>query len=305
LLQSGEIDAVYIAVPNSLHHEFALLAASHKVHVLCEKPLAANPAEAKQMIQACKRAKVKLMTAYRLHFEAGNLAAIDQVRTGRIGEPRLFSSVFTQQVAEGNTRLEADLAGSPLMDIGIYCINAARYLFRDDPIEVSGFAASNDETRFSEVPEMISAVLRFSKERIASFTVGFGEASVSEYRIVGTTGDLRLEPAYGFTTETRMHLTVGDNTEETKFARRDQVGAEILYFSECILKNRKIEPDGMEGLADLAVIDALERSIKTNRPAKLRKFRPRVRPSRRKEIKLPPVKEPELINAAPPSGNEE
>jgi glucose-fructose oxidoreductase len=300
LLASGKIDAVYVVLPNSMHAEYAVTAAKHKVHVLCEKPMAANPTECRDMIAACDQAGVKLMVAYRLHFEEANLAAVEQVRTGAIGEPRLFSSVFTQQVREGNTRLSGELAGGPVMDVGIYCINAARYLFQDDPVEVLAVDVSNGETRFSEVPEMVSVVLRFPKARIAQFTCGFGEADVSEYRVVGTTGDLRLDPAYGFDAELKTYLTVAGKTTETRHKRRDQVGAEIAYFSDCVLNNRTPEPDGYEGLADLLIIDAIERSARTGKPVPLEPFRVKPRPSGSQEIQKSKVRASELVNAAPP-----
>jgi len=193
LLASGDIDAVYIALPNSMHCEYTLKAAKAKIHVLTEKPMAATADECRRMIDFCEKNAVKLMVAYRLHFDSANLTAIEHAKSGKIGDPRAFSSLFTQQVEEGNTRLDANLAGHPLMDIGIYCINAARYLFQDDPIEVTGLAVTNNETRFREVPEMVMAVMRFPKARLATFTCGFGEGKVSEYRLVGTAGDLRVE----------------------------------------------------------------------------------------------------------------
>lgn len=303
LLESKTIDAVYIALPNSMHHEYTLRAAKERVHVLCEKPMAATAAECREMIDACEKADVKLMVAYRLHFESGNLTAIDHIKNGKIGEPRLFHSIFTQQVQEGNTRLDADLAGGPLMDIGIYCINAARYLFQDDPIEVSGFAASNRETRFREVPEMVTAVMRFPKERIATFTCGFGEARVSEYRVVGTTGDLKMEVGYTFRGDITMHLTDKDGkTKKTVFGERDQIGPEIAYFSDCVLNNRVPEPSGLEGLADLLIIEAIEKACETGRAIKLPPFEAKARPSLAQEYKMPKVSAPELVNAASPGG---
>jgi predicted dehydrogenase len=303
LLESGTIDAVYIALPNSMHKEYTLRAAKEHIHVLTEKPMAATAAECREMITACDEAGVKLMVAYRLHFESGNLTAIDHIKSGKIGDPRLFNSVFTQQVQEGNTRLDADLAGSPLMDIGIYCINAARYLFQDDPIEVSGFAASNKESRFREVPEMVSAVMRFPKARIATFTCGFGEAKVSEYRVVGTTGDLKMELAYTFRGDITLHLTDKDGkTKLTKFPERDQVGPEIAYFSDCVLHNRVPEPSGLEGLADLTIIEAIEQACETGRAVNLLPFEAKPRPSLVQEYKMPKVQAPELVNAASPGG---
>ena len=303
LLESGAVDAVYVALPNSMHKEYTLLAARHRVHVLTEKPMAADAAECREMIAACNDAGVKLMVAYRLHFESGNLTAIDLIKNGKIGEPRLFSSVFTQEVQEGNTRLDADLAGSPLMDIGIYCINAARYLFQDDPTEVNAFAASNGEAKFREVPEMVTAVLRFPKERLATFTCGFGEARVSEYRVVGTAGDLRMQTGYTFRGAMQMHLTDrGGTTKTTEFEERDQVGPEIEYFSECVLKNREPEPNGLEGLADMTIIDAINESCATGRVVRLSPFAQKPRPSLAQEYKMTKVPAPELVNATSPGG---
>jgi glucose-fructose oxidoreductase len=302
LLESGRVDAVYIVTPNTLHKEHTLAAAKHNVHVLCEKPMAATSAECREMIAACDERGLKLMVAYRLHFESANLTAIDHIKSGAIGEPRLFSSVFTQQVQEGNTRLDGDLAGGPLRDIGIYCINAARYLFQDDPVEVSAFAASAGDARFREVPEMVSATMRFPKARIAQFTCGFGEASVSEYRVVGTTGDLKMETGYTFRGDITMHLTKKGDTKQTKFRERDQVGPEIAYFSQCVLENKTPEPSGLEGLADLLIIEAIEKAYTTGGAVKLEPFAAKPRPSLAQEYKMPKVSPKGMVNAASPGG---
>ena len=303
LLESGTIDAVYIALPNSMHKEYTVRAAKEHIHVLCEKPMAATAAECRAMIDACNDAGVKLMIAYRLHFESANLLAIEHIKDGKIGEPRVFNSVFTQQVQEGNTRLDADLAGHPLMDIGIYCINAARYLFQDDPIEVTAFSASNNETRFREVPELVTAVMRFPKERLATFTCGFGESKVSEYRVVGTAGDLKMDPAYTFHGDITMRLTDKDGkTKEARFPERDQIGAEIAYFSDCVLNNREPEPNGLEGLTDLTIIEAIKESCATGRAVKLDPAPAKPRPSLKQEYKLPKLEVPELVNASSPGG---
>src|SRR6185436_3011919 len=97
LLGSGAIDAVYIAVPNDQHAQMTVIAARHGVHVICEKPMAPTEAECMQMIRACEHRRVKLMIAYRLHFECANLLAVELARGGEIGEPRMFSSVFSMQ----------------------------------------------------------------------------------------------------------------------------------------------------------------------------------------------------------------
>jgi predicted dehydrogenase len=168
-LESG-IHAVYIALPNHLHREYTERAARAGVHVLCEKPLATTEADCRAMIQAAARGGVKLMVGYRLHFEAANLTALETVKSGAIGEPRVFDSVFTMQVKAGNIRVRRETGGGTLYDIGIYCINAARYLFRAEPVEAFAYTASNGEKRFREVEEMTSAVLRFPGDRLASPT---------------------------------------------------------------------------------------------------------------------------------------
>ena len=180
-LRSGEIDAVYIALPNNLHLDYCVRAARAGIHVLCEKPLAVTEDECQQIIQACAENDVKLMTAYRLHFQRGNLEAIKIVRSGKIGEPRIFNSVFTMQVSAGNIRTKDKYAGGTLYDIGVYCINAARYIFGDEPTEGFCYSASNHDPRFRRIEEMTSAILRFPKQRLANFTTSFGASDSTRF----------------------------------------------------------------------------------------------------------------------------
>jgi glucose-fructose oxidoreductase len=208
-LASGEIDAVYIALPNNMHRAYTDGAAEAKVHVLCEKPMAMTEQECESMTDSTSRAGVKLMIAYRLHFEEGNLSAMSAVRAGKIGEPRIFRSAFCQQVEPGNSRLQRDIEGGPLYDIGVYCINAARYMFRAEPEEVFAYSASlpNDE-RFNKVPEMYAALMRFPGERLAEFTCSFGAADRSSYEVIGTKGVLKMDPAYEMVGNLKCELTV-------------------------------------------------------------------------------------------------
>jgi predicted dehydrogenase len=303
-LNSGLIDAVYIGLPNHLHREYTVRAANAKIHVLCEKPMAINEDECQQMIEACDRNQVKLMIAYRLHLEAANLEAIETIQSGQIGEPRVFNSVFTQQVEADNIRLKKEIGGGTLEDIGIYCINAVRYLFREEPIAVFATSASNDEPRFKEVAEMTSAILRFPNDRVAAFTLSFGAAKVSTYQVVGTKGDLRVSPAYAGSGEIKHYLTIDGETQERSFADRDQLAAVFIYFSECILQNKQPEPSGQEGLIDVRIIQALSESISTGRFVELSPMQRDQRPDLSQSIERPPVEqEPELIHAADLTGN--
>jgi predicted dehydrogenase len=298
MLKSGEVDAVYIALPNSLHAEYSIRAAQAGVHVLVEKPMAVTEEQCERMALAARDAGVKLMVGYRLHFERANLEAIEVARSGRIGEPRLFSSTFTMHVVPGNIRARQALGGGTLYDIGIYCINAARGLFRDEPVEVRATAAGT----IGEVEETISAVLRFPGERLAAFTCSFGAADVSEYRLVGTKGDLALEPAYEYATALQHRLTIGGERKERRFAKRDQFAPELLYFSDCVLKNHQPEPGAQEGLADIRVIRALYRSAQSGQPVQLGPYEKRERQSLEQEIRRPPIDKPRTVHTQAPSG---
>lgn len=303
LLSSGLIDAVYIALPNHLHCDYTVRAANAGVHVLCEKPMAITVEECEAMIKAAKDNQVKLMIAYRLHLEEANLQAIETVRSGQIGEPRIFNSVFAQQTVEGNIRVDKEKGGGTLDDIGIYCINAARYLFQDEPIEVFATSASKAEPRFSEVAEMTSAILRFPGDRLATFTCSFGAAKVSTYQVIGTKGDLRVDPAYPWQGEIKHYLTVEGETQEHTFEPHDQLAAELVYFSDCILQNKDPEPSGTEGLIDVRIIRALEHSIETGNFVRLDQVERNQRPSAAQTIERPPVEEKQnLIHAVEPSG---
>ena len=270
MLKSGHVDAVYIALPNSLHADYAIRAARAGIHALVEKPLAVTVAECEAMIQAAKEAAVMLMTAYRLHTEPGTLEAIVMIRRGEIGEPRLFSSVFSFPVAAGNHRLKAEHWGGPLQDIGVYCVNAMRHLLQAEPTEViAAIAARSGDARFGEVEEMVSATLRFPGERLAHFIASFGGDDIDQYRVVGTEGQIEVSSAYRFDRPITLRLSKGGKTVEKAFPQYDHFSGQAHYFSECILKGIQPEPDGGDGLADVAIMRAIEESARTGRLQKI------------------------------------
>lgn len=300
-LAGGYIDAVYIALPNHLHCDYSVRAARAGIHVLCEKPMAVTEQECEQMIEAADLHRVKLMIAYRLHFEEANMKAAYLVESGKLGEPRLFNSVFTMQVRDMDIRLQQETGGGTLYDIGIYCINAARYLFKDEPIEVSAFSVHGSDRRFKEVDEMTGATMRFPHDRLATFICSFGGADVSAYDVVGTKGHLRVDPAYEYVGELKHELTLNGSSKTRKFKRRDQFAPELLYFSDCILKGRSPEPSGKEGLIDVRIIRALYDSAESGRPVSLSVPKKARRPTLSQEIKRPPVKKPRLVHTVSPS----
>ena len=299
----AEIDAVYIALPNSMHAEYTVRAARAGVHVLCEKPMAVTIAECERMIKACRQNRVKLMIAYRLHFEALNLKAVELVRSGKIGEPKFFNSSFSLTVRDGNIRTKADLGGGTLHDIGIYCINAARYLFRAEPREVMALSVNSGGKKFTEIDESIGALLRFEGERIATFVTSFNAADVAAYRIVGTKGALRLDPAYEYAEGLAYELVADGRKTKGRIGKRDQFAPELLTFSDCILKNLEPEPSGEEGLQDVRIVQALYRSARIGRAVALPAFKETKWPAPRQRITRPGVGKPPLVKAE--SGSED
>src|SRR5437867_5382001 len=299
-LEKEKVDAVYIATPNILHREHTERAAQAGVHVLCEKPMATTQDDCEAMMRAATQNNVKLMIAYRLHFNDANLHAVRVANSGDLGELRYFGSLFGLQVKEGNIRTRKDLGGGTLFDIGVYCINAARYLFRDEPIEVVGLTANNGEKRFAEIEEMTGATLRFPRERLAIFTCSFGSTDVGHYDLVGTKGYLRLENAYEYRGELKCVTTIDGMQTEKTFKPGDQFAPELIYFSDCIINDRAPEPSGNEGLADVRVINAIYESAEIGQPVNIEQVPKRRRPNEKMKIKRSAVKEPKLVSAKSP-----
>lgn len=296
LFTSGAIDAVYIALPNTLHAAWTVRAAEAGLHVLCEKPLAANVHDCERMIEACESNGVHLMTAYRLHFDPCNLQVADLVGKKRIGEARYFDAQFSMQVKPGNIRVKRELAGGPEWDIGIYCQNAARYVFKDEPTQVWATATNSGDRRFGEVPETVHVILKFPKERIANFICSFGAADRSRYEVVGTKGSVVVDPAFEYADSLGYELTVGEKKTRKKFPKSDQFAPELVYFSKCIRANKRPEPSGLEGLIDVAIIEAIHRSIGSGGWALVEAPEKRGRPTLRQEMRKPPVpREPKLV----------
>ncbi len=301
LLASGKVDAVYIAVPNDLHAELTVMAARHGIHVMCEKPMAPTEAECMQMIRACEQRHVKLMIAYRLHFECANLVAVELARGGEIGEPRMFSSVFSMQVRGGNVRTQPRRGAGPLYDIGTYCLNAARYLFRSEPIEVFAMKLAGRDPRFAAIDEAFAVTLRFPQDRVAQFTCSFGAHDRAHYQVVGTDGFLTLENAYGYSSEMTLHVEGKHGHQTRTFTKRDQIAAEIEYFARCIREDLTPEPSGWEGIADVRILQAIQHSARFGRAVPVEPIPRPQRPDLAQEIRMPAHEVPPLVDVEQPT----
>lgn len=304
LLTSGVIDAVYLATPNWRHAEFAVPALEAGIHVLCEKPLDVSADKARAIIAAAERGGAKLMTAYRLHFEPATLDAIRRIRAGELGELIAFTACFMQMVDPANHRATNGIEAGPLFDMGAYPINAIRYLFGAEPLEVvSAIGVRHADAGFGDLDDTIAVTLRMPGDRLAQFTVGYYANSVDSFIIAGTKGSIQMNPAFGFGQGLEHHRQIGEEKTHETYKETDQFGGELRYFSDCILNDHTPEPDGEEGLADLLVIEAIAKALSSGCAVPVE---PLVRTRRiapdAQEQRLRAVSAPEPVNAASPTG---
>jgi predicted dehydrogenase len=301
LAATGDIDALYLALPNHLHREWTERAAALGLHVLCEKPMALTVPDCLAMMEATEQAGVRLMIAYRLHFEPANLRAIDLVRKGKIGEPRLFTSMFSHMVRPRDIRMRGETGGGVLFDMGVYCINAARHLFGGEPIEAFAQLIDSHTSDGKLIDDSVAASLRFEGGGVAQFVVSQVSANASNARLCGTRGVIHLAPAFEYVDPIKLELTIDDKTRVIRTVKRDQFAPELEHFSTCIRTGRDPSPSGLEGMADVRVVCALLESIDVCRPVQLDPAPEASRPSLDLQRRYPPVRKPEPVHAPSPS----
>jgi predicted dehydrogenase len=262
------IDAVYVALPNSMHAEYTIRSAKAGKHVLCEKPMSISVSEAEAMIAACKANNVKLMIAYRLHNEPITLKTVRMIRDGAIGKIEAIDSANGFNIAPGEWRSTKALGGGgPLMDVGIYSLNATRHLTGEEPEAFTAVATTPDKDgRFQGVEENLSWTMRFPSGAVASCSTTYGASMPGYYKVFGSKGWLEVDQ-FGYEGQ---HLTASyresrnvpstmiDETNPEKdpmhFVRQAD------HFSRCILENKTPDTAGEEGLKDMQHIQSIYRA---------------------------------------------
>ena len=254
------IDAVYVALPNSMHAEYTIRSARAGKHVLCEKPMATTVADSQAMIKACKDANKKLMIAYRCHYEPTNLRAMELIREGKLGKIQAIESANGFNEKLGEWRLDRKLAGGgPLMDVGVYSLNACRYLTKEEPLDFKAFSSVIDhDGRFDTVEENLSWTMNFPSGVVASCNTTYGAGMNGFYRVHGSFGYLYAEPAFPYE---GLHLTARfTDPASGKVVTLDELNPakdpsqftiEADYFSDCVLQDKTPETAGEEGLLDM------------------------------------------------------
>ena len=268
------IDAVYIALPNGMHAEYTIRAAKAGKHVLCEKPMANSVKECEQMIAACKQADRKLMIAYRCQYEPTNLKAIELLRQGYAGKLQVMSSSNGFNIHAGEWRLNKKMAGGgPLVDVGIYSIQAMRYLTGEEPTSVEAYSSVIDhDGRFSEVEENVVWTFHFPSGVLAHCATSYGTNFTGGWaRAVGSEGMLELNPAFGYQGLQLTGKSQGKSPIDVAFNNPSprQFATEADYFSDCILQNKEPKTGGEEGLRDERIITAIYKSCAEGKPVKL------------------------------------
>jgi predicted dehydrogenase len=302
-LASGIFDAIYLATPNWRHAEFIIPALKAGIHVLTEKPLEVSTKLCEEIMAAERASTAKLMVAYRLHFEPATLDTIEVIRSGRLGTVHLFASSFAQSVDPSNHRAHSgDLAG-PVLDMGPYPVNAARYVFGDEPTEVvSACGTNHPEFGFDQTfADTVAVTLRFPGDRLAQFNLSYFGNPINSFITIGTLGSIQLDPAYVFGNPLEQTVTIGEKKSDKSFKNTDHFGEEMKYFSDCILKGTDPEPNGEEGYADVRVLEGILEALKTGQSFTLKPFtRGRRINTETQRMMLGAVSTPELVNTNNP-----
>ena len=273
IAENPEIEAVYIALPNRMHAEYTIRAAQAGKHVLCEKPMATSAADCELMIDACRKANRKLMIAYRCQYEPTNLRAVKLVRDGQIGRLQVIESAFGFNIAPGEWRLNKKMAGGgPMVDVGIYGLQACRYLSGEEPTEVrANWSVIDRDGRFNEVEENLVWTMQFPSGVLASCSTSYGSDAGNYYRGVGPKGWVQVEPAFSYE-GLRFKASIHGSAlidEPTDDPSPRQFTREADHFAECILEDKQPKTPGQEGLRDQKIIEAIYRSCARGHPVKL------------------------------------
>jgi xylose dehydrogenase (NAD/NADP) len=263
LLDRDDIDAVYIPLPNSLHREWTIRAAEAGKHVLCEKPLALSAAECRDMEAAAREHGVKLMEAFMYRFHPRFRSLIELVRDGRIGQTAAVRSAFTFRLRSAdNIRLDPDLGGGALMDVGCYCVNVSRTVVGEEPESAQATATWT----VRGVDQRLTGVLRFPGGAVAHFDCALDVERNEVFEVAGTDGSLRVPAAFlPGTADVEIEESRGrEGAARHVIAGADEYRLMVEHFADCVLHDREPRYGVAEAAANLRAIEALYRSARAD-----------------------------------------
>lgn len=269
LRDNPDVDVVYIVLPNNMHAEFTVRAAQAGKHVLCEKPMATNVADAQRMIDACRQAQRQLMIAYRCQYLPEHRALIDMAQQRTMGRVRVIEAVNGQNNADNGQwrHIKAMAGGGSLPDVGIYCLNAARYITGEEPFEVMArMTQPKDDPRFREVEDICSFTLGFPSGVVANCTAGYSFHENRQLRVMADDGWFGMDPAFAYgnlAVISQRKSGQTDAQEQRRFPPMNQFAREMDAFAEAIRSGKEIRTPGEEGLRDLKLIEAIYRAAES------------------------------------------
>jgi predicted dehydrogenase len=273
-LENPEVDAVYLATPQSEHLSGTIAAALAGKHVLCEKPLALNSEQSSEMVRVCEECGVQLMTAYRKYYEPSALELKKLIRSGKLGRIDVINTAFSELHVAGKSipwLLDSKVAGGgPLMDLGVYCVNTSRWLVDEDPAEVSAHSWKKDAQRFRDVEEGISFRMHFASGLVVQGTSTYSSAISSFVFVQGTKGWACLTPAFPFDEERRLTGKIGGKWFEKKFRVVDEFAPELDALAGAIRAKKNVAPDGRQGHRDMCILEAIYESVRKSGPVSVR-----------------------------------
>lgn len=275
LATNPEVKVIYIVLPNGMHEEYVLRGAKAGKHILCEKPMANSVAECERMIAACRSANVKLMIAYRQQYEPNNRAIVKMVKDARLGTLRSYVATNTQNEGDPSQwRLNRKLAGGGcLPDVGLYCLNAARFLSGEEPDSVFGYTVQpTSDPRFKEVEATCSFSLHFPSGFVASCNTGYAGHHSQMLRLEGSDAWAELEPAFGYhglKLRSSRFVDGHETVMEPSIEDKDQFALEMDHMAECVLQNKQPHTPGEEGLQDQRIMAAIYESARTGHAVKV------------------------------------
>ncbi|MBY0796023.1 Gfo/Idh/MocA family protein [Corynebacterium parakroppenstedtii] len=277
LLNSGDIDAVYVATPVDRHREFTIPALHAGIPVLCEKPMAPSVDDCQAMIAAANETGTTLMLAYRMHTDPFMIDLVELVRSGKLGDARYFTSQFSHTINPENHRANHGFWGGPVPDLGVYPLNMVRNLYEEEPTTVYAIGGHHEGTGLDTTPT-VSISLGFDSGRTAQFTASYSTSSAEGFTLAASKGTVVSPSSYMWGEGSDLHATVSladkegsgtDTTHEWHYDAKDQFAGETRYFLTCVRENKQPEPDGEEALLDIRVCEAVKESLETGRPVSL------------------------------------
>jgi predicted dehydrogenase len=264
-----DIDAVYVITPNALHHDQIIRVAKAGKHAICEKPMAVSVQEGDEMIEACKKANVKLLVGYRMHFEPHTLEIIRLRNAGEFGKITFFQGLSGFIIGDpAQWRLNPKLSGGgSMMDIGIYSVNGSRYMIGEDPVWVNAVETKNDRVKFVEgIDETIQFQLGFPGGAVASCLSTYSMNWLDRFFLDGTGGFAELSPATGY--DPTQGLT---NKGPLNFPFVAHQTVQMDEMAAIIFEGKKpvVPVDGEEAVKDLKVIEGIYKAAQTGKTVKL------------------------------------